>query len=201
MIDENEDGVSKHGRQGFALVFPVPQRRHIRAIPAQVVGSTNHHHPQYDNASVCREDLEPLGVLDVTEAKANAEKAEDKNAHGVSPCDIVISAKVTSGYESNALVQRLCTGNILEAHSSIHVDDQDSKNRVFDPGSCDTVSNRTQFELLANIVRALLVLSVSIIRAPLDLGSLVALLFKDGVTAPVVVLCVCHRNDFNHVGG
>ena len=61
------------------MLLPVPDFGNVSSISPQIVEGTDVHQPEHDNSSISREDLEILGVLDVTEAEDDAEEAEDEN--------------------------------------------------------------------------------------------------------------------------
>ena len=142
MVDEDEHSVSKDRCKRVLLLLPVPNlRSRLDAICTKVVDSADVHQSEHYDTSVGWEDLQVLWVLDVTETEDDTEWAEDQNRDWVDTSKLFLKrALVTIDEEGDALVERLSSSDVLQAHGTVHVNNENAHDRVFDPGASDAIS-------------------------------------------------------------
>ena len=99
------------------------------------------------------------------------------------------------------MVKRLGTCDVLQAHCTVHIDDQDAHDRVLYPRTGDTIGDHSKLELLAYIEWTFLVVNVLVICAAIKGRSCIALFFEDTIATTFIALTICHGNSFEHIGG
>ena len=168
MIDEDEHSVSEDCCERDLLFLPVPNGCRLHTVLAEVDERSNVHEAQYDYSRDGGEDLQVFRILNVTKAEGNAEGSKDQNRDRINARKLLFKrALIAVDKEGDALIEGFCSRNVFKAHGTVHVNNENSHDRVFDPGASDAISNLSQLELLTYVEFALLVLKVGVILATL----------------------------------
>lgn len=169
MVNEYEDSVSENRGEVFLLHFPVPDGCCIvHAIGSQIKNWPDVKQDKNEKSSEHWKDLQSLRVLDIAETEEDAERAKYQNWDWVDPWMVCLEGiLVAICQEWNTLIERFGGWNILQAHRTIHVNNQNSHNSVLDPRASNGVCYWPQFVLFTDVKLTVLVLHVGIVQFPL----------------------------------
>ena len=112
----------------------------LHSIFTEVVYCADIHEDKDYYSRISRDDLQILRILNVTEAEGNTEGSKHQDGYRVYPGSVIVGALVTCDEKSDALIERLGSRYVFEAHRTVHVNNKNTHDGVFDPGSSDSVS-------------------------------------------------------------
>lgn len=202
VVDEDKHGVSEDRRKMRGLLGPVPYGSlSIEPIFSKVVEGPDVEAQQGNNPHDGGDHLQGLTVFDISKREPDGKGSEDGDRNIVDPgvllfkCGLVIINNI-----GDLLVQTFCTGDVLEAHRSIHVENQDENKEVLDPGVSDPLADHSNLYLLADIVGALFHMSIFVATSPCYLGRFETLLGENGVPSSARVHAISNRDGLHKVG-
>lgn len=149
--------VSKYVGQVRQLVREVENRSRVHSMSAYLNARSNHHYNCHSESEVHRYGLEHLRVLDVSERESDGKRSEDDKSDEVRvDCTVPVkppAAWLSSGDERDALLKTLCSANVLQTHSTIHVDYDDHDDSSPQTLASEAFDDSSVLKLLSDVVR------------------------------------------------